>query len=61
MLFNAHVAHLHFGNELVDGHSFSAFERVKNFQPLGAADLREQSLIHWALGRRITEFTRPDI
>ena len=61
MLLNAHVAHLHFVNQLVDRHSFSAFERVKNFQPLGAADLCEQSLIHGVLGKRIAEFTRPDL
>ena len=38
MLLDAHVAHLHFRDELVDGESSGALERVQNFQPLGAAD-----------------------
>ena len=38
MLLDAHVAHLHFPDELVDGKALGALERVKNFQPLGAAD-----------------------
>ena len=41
MLFNAHVAHFHLFDELVDGHAAGALKRVKNFQPLGAADLGE--------------------
>jgi hypothetical protein len=39
MLFDAHVAHLHFFHELVDRHSPTAFERIDNFQPLSSADL----------------------
>jgi hypothetical protein len=46
MLLDAHVTHLHFGDELVDRHPLGALERVKNFQPLGAANFCEQSLIH---------------
>ena len=46
MLFDAHVAHLHPVNELVDRHAPGALERIKNFQPLGAADLSKQSLVH---------------
>ena len=46
MLLDAHVAHLHFGDELVDRHPLGTLERVKNFQPLGAANFCEQSLIH---------------
>jgi hypothetical protein len=38
MLLDAHVAHLHAGDELVHGKAFRPFERVKDFQPLGAAD-----------------------
>ena len=38
MLFDAHVAHLHSFNQLVDGHAPSPLERVKDFQPLGAAN-----------------------
>ena len=46
MLLDAHVAHLHFGDEFVDRHPLGTLERVKNFQPLGAANFCEQSLIH---------------
>jgi hypothetical protein len=38
MLLDAHVAHLHFVNELVDGHSSAALERVNNLEPLGTAN-----------------------
>ena len=41
MLLDAHVAHLHFGDELVDREAFGALERVEDFQPLGAADFGE--------------------
>src|ERR1700730_7149078 len=46
MLLDPHVTHSHFFDELVHGHAFSALERVENFKPLRAADLREQSLVH---------------
>ncbi len=38
MLLDAHVAHFHARHELVNGQAFGALERVKNFEPLGAAD-----------------------
>jgi hypothetical protein len=38
MLLNAHVAHLHPSDQLVDGQAFSALKRVENFEALGAAD-----------------------
>ncbi len=38
MLLDAHIAHLHFFHELVDGHSSAALKRVNNFKPLGAAN-----------------------
>ena len=38
MLFDAHVAHPHFFNQLVDGHALGALERVDNFEPLGPAN-----------------------
>jgi len=38
MLLDAHVAHLHSVNELVDGHSSAALERVNNLEPLGTAN-----------------------
>ena len=41
MLFDAHVTHLHLPDELVNRKSLRALERVKNFQPLGAADFRQ--------------------
>jgi hypothetical protein len=41
MLFDAHVAHLHFLDQLVDGHSSGAFEGVDYFKSLSAANFRE--------------------
>jgi hypothetical protein len=41
MLFDAHVAHLHFLHQLVDGHSPRAFERVNYFKSLSTANFRE--------------------
>ena len=38
MLLDAHIAHLHFSDELVDGHSARPLERIENFEPLGAAN-----------------------
>ena len=45
MLFDAHVAHLHFRDELVHGQTFRALERVHNFEPLRAANIGEQFLV----------------
>ena len=41
MLLYAHVAHLHPGNEFVDGETFSPLNGVEYFKPLGAADFGE--------------------
>src|SRR5215813_2710002 len=41
MLLDAHVAHLHFVHQLVDGHSPRAFERINYFKSLSAANFRE--------------------
>ena len=41
VLLDAHVTHLHFRDEFVDGQTFGTFERVEYFQPLGAANFRE--------------------
>ena len=41
MLLDAHVAHLHFFHELVDGHSPGALERVNNVKPLSTANFRD--------------------
>jgi hypothetical protein len=41
MLLDAHVAHLHFFHELVDGHSPGALERVNDFKPLSTANFRD--------------------
>ena len=38
MLFDTHVAHLHSFNQLVNRHASGPLERVKDFQPLGAAN-----------------------
>jgi hypothetical protein len=38
VLLDAHVAHFHLSNELVDGHASGPLERVKDFQPLGTAN-----------------------
>ncbi len=38
MLFDSHVAHLHSRDELIDGQAAGSFERVENFQALGAAN-----------------------
>ncbi len=38
MLFDSHVAHLHSRDELIDGQTAGSFERVENFQALGAAN-----------------------
>ena len=46
MLLDPHVTHSHFVDELVNGHSFGPFERVENLEPLGAADLGKQTLVH---------------
>ena len=35
MLFDTHVAHAHFVNQLVDGHALGALERIDNCEPLG--------------------------
>ena len=45
MLFDAHVAHLHFHDELVHGQTFRPLERVQNFKPLCAANLGKQFLV----------------
>jgi hypothetical protein len=41
MLFDAHVAHPHFLDELIDGESASPFELIENFKTLGASDFGE--------------------
>src|SRR6267142_6800121 len=41
MLLDAHVAHLHFLHQLVDGHSPGALERVNNFKSLSTANFRD--------------------
>jgi hypothetical protein len=41
MLLDAHVAHLHFPDELVNGEALGTFKRIEYFQPLGAADFGE--------------------
>ena len=45
MLLNAHVAHLHFRHELVDGQTLRPLERVQNFEPLCAANFGKQFLV----------------
>jgi hypothetical protein len=46
MLLDPHVAHLHFIDELVNGHALGPLKRIKNFQPLSAANLCKQFLVH---------------
>src|SRR6266404_8220475 len=46
VLLDAHVAHLHFFDELVNGHAAAAFEGIQNFEPLSPADVCKQTLIH---------------
>ena len=41
MLLDAHVAHLHFLHQLVDGHSPGALEGVNNFKSLGTTNFRD--------------------
>jgi hypothetical protein len=41
MLLDAHVAHLHAGNELIDREPAGALEGVEDFEALGPADLCE--------------------
>ena len=41
MLLDAHVAHAHFVDELIDGESASPFERIQIFKTLCAADFGE--------------------
>lgn len=38
MLLDAHVAHLHSRDQLVDGKSLGPFQRVKDLEPLGTAN-----------------------
>ena len=45
MLLDPHVAHLHFGDELIDGESAGTLEGIENLKALGATDFGEQSLI----------------
>jgi hypothetical protein len=37
MLLDAHVAHFHFLDELIDRQAAASFEGVQDFEPLGAA------------------------
>jgi hypothetical protein len=46
MLLDAHVTHPHLFNEFVHRHPARPLERIQDFQPLGATDLYEQSLVH---------------
>jgi len=41
MLLDAHVAHAHFVDELIDGESASPLKRIQNFKTLCAADFGE--------------------
>jgi len=41
MLLDAHVTHLHFRDELIDGETTRPFERIENFKSLGATNFGE--------------------
>ena len=57
MLFDPHVTHLHFPDELIDRHPFRSFEGIQNLEPLGAAYFSKHSLIHGS-GRLAAVYTR---
>jgi hypothetical protein len=58
MLLDAHVAHLHFSDELIYGHASGPLEGINNLQPLGAANFCNQSLVHNMVKIEAGDFTR---